>query len=129
LNIPKTPQIGMRVGATSSKKLIFRLELTPLKPPDIAKPNWKGANRKLCGRQRLPTSFRQILREEIAEAGLPLLANERLRRDRHTHHLAHLGAAPEYGFFRQSKDGPLVLRKKDVPCRTRGHHELVESVP
>jgi hypothetical protein len=99
LKIPKTPQIGMRVGATSLKKPTFRLELTPLKPPDIAKPNWKGANRKLCGRQKLPTSFRQILIEEIAEAGLPLLAKERLRRDRHTHHLAHLGAAPEYGSF------------------------------
>jgi hypothetical protein len=60
----------MRVGATSLKKLIFRLELTRSMPPDIAKPNWKGANRKLCGRQRLRTSFLRILREEIAEAGL-----------------------------------------------------------
>jgi hypothetical protein len=73
----------MRVGATSLRKPIFRLELTRLKPPDIAKPNWKGESRKLCERQRLRTSFRQILRDGISEAGLPLHADGRLQRDRH----------------------------------------------
>jgi hypothetical protein len=64
----------MRVGATSLKERISRQELTPLKLPDIANPNWNGENRKLCARQKLRTSFRQILRDDVGEVGILLLA-------------------------------------------------------
>jgi hypothetical protein len=36
----------------------------PLKPPTVAKRNWKDANRKLFERQRLGSSLREILRDE-----------------------------------------------------------------
>ena len=86
----------------------------------------EGRESKALRGQRLPNSFRQILRDEIAEVGLPFLANERLRRDRHTQHLTRLGAAPEHSFFRQSKDGPPVLRDHFQP-RQFIHHGEVNS--
>src|SRR5215469_12909582 len=83
----------MRAGVTSLRKLISRLEQIPQKPLNVAKPNWKAENQKLCGNQRPRTSFRQILRDEIAGSGGTLLAKGRLQRYRHAHDLAYLGDA------------------------------------
>jgi hypothetical protein len=54
----------LRAGATSLRKPILRLEQTPQKPPNVAKRNWKGENRKLSVRQRLGSCFRHTLRDE-----------------------------------------------------------------
>jgi len=90
----------MRAGATSSIKRTLKQEQIRLKLHGIAKPNWKRESRRLCGRQKLRTSLRQILRDEIAGWGGAPLAKGRSQRDQHAYDLAYLGTPPEYSFFR-----------------------------
>jgi len=68
LRILKSPPIGTKAGATSSRKQISEREQIPLKLPSIAKLNWKGENRKLYGRQRLRT-LHQIVSDETGFLG------------------------------------------------------------
>ena len=59
----------------------------------------EGRESKALQETKAPNLLLHILRDEIAEAGVPLLASRRLQRDWHRRDLSHLGAPPEYGFF------------------------------
>src|SRR5579871_1052661 len=62
--MPRTPRIGTKAGATSSRKSISRREQTRLRPPNTAKLNWKVGNRKRWRKQSLQTFLRQTVRDE-----------------------------------------------------------------
>src|SRR5262245_20131058 len=114
----------MRAGATSSIKRTLKQEQIRLKLLGIAKPNWKRENRRLCGRQQLRTSLRQILRDEIAGWGRAPVAEGRSQRDRHAYDLAYIGAPPKYSFSRHFENGPPVLCDHFDPCQLIHHREV-----
>ncbi len=64
--MPRTPQTGTKVGATSSRKQILRREQIPPKLLSIDKLNWKGARRTLFAKQTLPTFLRQNVIDKTA---------------------------------------------------------------